>query len=46
MDGKEVELALRVEAVLEDQGMEVRVKPERVVKGLIGGRGGVELGDQ
>ena len=56
MDGKEVELAIRVEAALQDQGVEVRIEPERVTKGLIGedcsagdglaGRGGVELGDQ
>ncbi|MCX7028499.1 MAG: hypothetical protein NTU62_00045 [Spirochaetes bacterium] len=56
MDGEEVELAIRVEAALEDQGVEVRIKPERISKGLIGedcsagdglgGSGGVELGDQ
>ena len=56
MDGEEVELAIRVEAALEDQGVEMRIKPERVTEGLIGedcsagdglaGRGGVELGDQ
>jgi plasmid stability protein len=55
-NGEEVELAIRVEAALEDQGMEMRIKPERVTEGLIGedcsagdglaGRGGVELGDQ
>jgi plasmid stability protein len=56
MDGKEVELAIRVESALEDQGVEMRFKPECVTEGLIGedcsagdglaGRGGVELDDQ
>ena len=56
MKGEEVELAIRVEAALEDQGVEMRIKPESVAAGLIveqcsagdglAGRGGVELGDQ
>jgi hypothetical protein len=49
-------LAIRVETVLEYQGMEVRGNAERVAKGpmgdhgggreVLGGCGGVELGDQ
>lgn len=56
MDGEEVELAIRVEAALEDDRVEMRIEPERISKGLIGeygsagdglgGSGGVELGDQ
>jgi hypothetical protein len=56
VDGKEVVLAIRVESALEEQGMEVRIKPECATKGLIredgragdglAGSGGVELGDQ
>jgi hypothetical protein len=56
VDGKEVELALGVEASFQNQGMEVGVEAKRVAKGLISdhrgggegpsGRGGVELGDQ
>jgi hypothetical protein len=34
VDGEEVELAILVEAALEDQGVEMRVKPERLTKGL------------
>ena len=36
MDGEEVELAIRVESALEDQGVEMRVKPERISNGPIG----------
>jgi hypothetical protein len=56
MDGEKVELALGVEAALEDERVEVRVESERITEVLIGGdgrdgdglggRGGVELGEE
>ena len=56
MDEEVVELAGGVESALKDEGVEVRVEPERVPEGLIGddgsggdglaSRGGVELRDQ
>jgi len=56
VDEEVVELAGGVESALKDEGVEVRVEPERVPEGLIGddgsggdglaSRGGVELRDQ